>query len=76
MPPLTPSRTLLADNVGFRRLWLGEVAVDLAAGLRRVAVPWLVLVLTGSPLEVGVSFALMTAPDVVVSPLVGYVVDR
>lgn len=67
---------LLADNPEYRRLWLAETVLTFGGGLRRVAVPWLVMELTGDPLQLGLALALGTTPDVLLAPLVGYYVDR
>lgn len=67
---------LLRENPDFRLLWVAELARYLAGGLRRVAVPWLVLVLTGSPLQLGLAFALQTTPDIVAAPVLGRAIDR
>jgi MFS family permease len=67
---------LLRSDPDFRTLWLGETVLRLGSGLRNVAVPWLILVLTGSPLSLGVSFTLLMTPDVLFSPVIGSLVDR
>ncbi|HKL27935.1 MAG TPA: MFS transporter, partial [Natrialbaceae archaeon] len=68
--------SLLRDRGDFRTLWLGETVLRVGTGLRNVAVPWLVLVLTGSPLSLGLSFTLLMTPDVLFSPVVGDAIDR
>jgi len=68
--------SLLRDRDDFRTLWLGETVLRVGTGLRNVAVPWLVLVLTGSPLSLGLSFTLLMTPDVLFSPVVGDAIDR
>jgi len=68
--------SLLRTDRDFRTLWTGETVLRLGSGLRNVAIPWLILVLTGSPLSLGLSFALLRTPDVLVSPLLGYAIDR
>lgn len=65
----------LVGNRAFRRLWLAGTLFRLAAGLRRVAVPWLVLVRTGSPLQLGIALAVGSL-DLLATPLVGPLVDR
>ena len=67
---------LLRSDADFRTLWLGETVLRLGSGLRNVAVPWLILVLTGSPLSLGVSFTLLMTPDVLFSPVIGSAIDR
>jgi MFS family permease len=68
--------SLVRDRGDFRRLWLGETVLRVGTGLRNVAVPWLVLVLTGSPLSLGLSFTLLMTPDVLFSPVIGDAIDR
>lgn len=65
----------LRTSTAFRRLWLVGLAFRLATGLRRVAVPWLVLEVTGSPLHLGVALAFGSV-DVLFAPVLGAVVDR
>lgn len=67
---------LVAGNSEYRTLWLGETVLKFGGGLRRIAVPWLVMELTGDPLQLGLALALGTTPDVLLAPLVGYYVDR
>lgn len=67
--------TILRENRSFRRLLAGETVIKLGGGLRGIAIPWLVLELTGSPVQLGVAMALSTAPDVVVAPILGYLID-
>lgn len=69
------SRTLLADE-SYRALWLTQVGDAVDRAVRSVAVPWLVLALTGDPLQLGVAFALFSAPDVLLAPAIGYVIDE
>nr|WP_318655335.1 MFS transporter [Halobacterium salinarum]WJK64813.1 MFS transporter [Halobacterium salinarum] len=67
--------TVLRENRSFRRLLAGETVIKLGGGLRGIAIPWLVLELTGSPVQLGVAMALRTTPDVVVAPILGYLID-
>lgn len=59
----------------FALLWTVGLALRLAAGLRRVALPWLVVSRTGSPLQLGVTLALGSV-DALLAPVVGPLVDR
>ena len=63
------------ETRAFRRLWLAGTLFRLAAGLRRVAVPWLVLVRTGSTTELGIALAIGSL-DLLVTPVVGPLIDR
>lgn len=67
---------IIRSNPRLRVLWLATVASKVGAGLRQIALPWLVLVLTGSPLQLGIVVALQAAPAAVFAPLLGHVVDR
>lgn len=67
---------IVRSNERLRVLWLATVASKVGAGLRQIALPWLVLVLTGSPLQLGIVVALQAAPAAVFAPLLGHVVDR
>lgn len=69
-------RSLLGSSRRLRALWGVEAADTVATGLADIALPWFVLTVTGSPLGLGVAFALRSAPDVVASPLVGGLIDR
>ena len=67
--------SLLRDRGDFRTLWLGETVLRVGTGLRNVAVPWLLLMLTGSSLTLGLSFTLLMTPNVLFSPVIVYVID-
>jgi DHA3 family macrolide efflux protein-like MFS transporter len=68
--------SLLRSNRPFRVFWVAEVAETVASGLNSIALPWFILTVTGDPLQLGLSFALRSAPDVVLSPLIGGIIDR
>lgn len=68
--------SLLRSNRSFRVFWGVEAVETMASGLNSVALPWFILTFTGSPLQLGLAFALRSAPDVVVSPLIGGLIDR
>lgn len=68
--------SLLRSNRPFRLFWGVEAVETLATGLKDVALPWFVLAVTGSPLQLAVAFALRSAPDVLVAPLIGGLLDR
>lgn len=67
---------IIRQNSSLRVLWLATVTSKIGAGLRQIALPWLVLVLTGSSLQLGIVFALQAAPAAVFAPLLGHLVDR
>lgn len=67
---------ILWKNRGLKTLLAGETILKLGQGLRGIAIPWLVLELTGSPLQLGIAFAVSMSPDIVVAPLSGYFIDN
>lgn len=68
-------RSLFRRRRSFALLWTVGLAVRLAAGLRRVALPWLVVSRTGSPLQLGATLALGSV-DALLAPVVGSLVDH
>jgi hypothetical protein len=68
-------RPLVLSDRTFGLLWASEAVATVGSGLRSVALPWLVLSVTGRPLGLGLAFALRSAPDVVVAPAVGRLLD-
>jgi len=67
---------LVSKNKDFAFLWASHLTSSFGDGLRRVALPWLVYILTGSPLQLGISFALSSIPTILGSPFTGYYVDK
>lgn len=65
----------LRSSRTFRRLWLVGVCLQLAGGVRQIALPWLVLVETGSPLQLGITLAVGSL-DALTAPVVGPLIDR
>ncbi|MFB6095273.1 MAG: MFS transporter, partial [Halodesulfurarchaeum sp.] len=64
-----------SDERSFRLILANKALAATSAGLQGIALPWLILELTGSPLHLGVAFALRTAPDVLLAPVVGTAID-
>ena len=60
----------------FRLLWVGEAISSLGDQFALIALPWLVLVLTGSGLALGGAVALMAVPRALLMVLGGVSVDR
>ncbi|MEO8273513.1 MAG: MFS transporter [Chloroflexota bacterium] len=60
----------------FRLLWLGEAVSALGDQFALIALPWLALVLTGSPLALGGVMAVMAVPRVLLMLIGGVSVDR
>ena len=60
----------------YRIYWLGQMGSLVGAWMQSVALPWLVLELGGSPLQLGAVLALMFAPSMFFAPLGGVIADR
>jgi MFS family permease len=60
----------------FRRLWIAGIVSDAGDWLMFIALPLVVLQLTGSALETSLAFLLELAPPVLLAPFVGRLVDR
>ena len=60
----------------YRRYWVGQMGSVVGAWMQSVALPWLVLQLGGSPLQLGAVMALMFGPSMVLAPLGGVLADR
>jgi MFS family permease len=77
--PAAAARTSLLDPLrgrDFRLLWSGTILSLLGDGLTRVALTWLVLQLTGSPLATGGVLAAAAIPSGVLGLLGGAAADR
>lgn len=68
--------TPLWRNGDFLRLWCGQVLSTVGSGISRLALPLLVLALTGSPLQAGLIGAAQTAPFVILGLPAGALLDR
>jgi MFS family permease len=67
----------LAANTTFSAMWLGQVISSLGDRVHQVALVFLVAGATGnSPLALGIVFAAVTIPSVIVGPVAGALVDR
>jgi MFS family permease len=60
----------------YRRYWFGQIGSLVGAWMQSVALPWLVLQLGGSPLQLGLVMAFMFGPSMVLAPLGGVLADR
>ncbi len=60
----------------YRRFWLGQVGSVIGSCMQSVSLPWLVLQLGGSPLQLGLVMAFMFAPSMFLAPLGGVLADR
>jgi MFS family permease len=60
----------------YRRYWFGQIGSLVGAWMQLVALPWLVLQLGGSPLQLGLVMAFMFGPSLLFAPLGGVLADR
>ena len=60
----------------YRRYWFGQIGSLIGAWMQSVALPWLVLQLGGSALQLGLVMAFLFGPALVVAPLGGVLADR
>src|SRR6186713_1100426 len=63
-------------HANYRRYWFGQIGSLIGVWMQSVALPWLVLQLGGSPLELGLVMAFLFGPSMVVAPLGGVLADR
>jgi MFS family permease len=60
----------------YRRYWFGQIGSLVGAWMQSVALPWLVLQLGGSPIQLGLVMAFMFGPSLFLAPLGGVLADR
>ena len=60
----------------YRRYWFGQFGSVIGAWMQSVALPWLVLQLGGSPLQLGLVIAFLAGPSMIIAPLGGVLADR
>jgi MFS family permease len=60
----------------YRLFWYGQIVSLVGTWMQSVSQPWLVLLLGGSPLQLGTVLALQFAPAMVLAPLGGVLADR
>ena len=63
-------------HANYRRYWFGQIGSLVGAWMQSVALPWLVLQLGGSPLQLGLVMAFMFGPSLFLAPLGGVLADR
>ncbi|HEY3524168.1 MAG TPA: MFS transporter, partial [Candidatus Limnocylindrales bacterium] len=68
--------TRLALNSAFSSLWVGNLISLFGDRVHQVALAFLVLGITGSPLAVAATFISATLPNLLLGPLAGTLVDR
>ncbi|HEY6057041.1 MAG TPA: MFS transporter [Candidatus Limnocylindrales bacterium] len=66
----------LALNGSFTALWFGQTISLFGDRVHQVALAFLVLAVTNSPLAVGLVFVAATLPNLVLGPVAGTLVDR
>src|SRR3989337_2052268 len=60
----------------YRRYWFGQIGRLGGSWMQSVPLPWLVLQLGGSPLQLGLVMAFMFGPSLFLAPLGGVLADR
>ncbi len=60
----------------YRRYWFGQIGSLIGVWMQSVALPWLVLSLGGTPLQLGLVMAFLFGPSMIVAPLGGVLADR
>lgn len=60
----------------YRLFWFGQIVSLIGTWMQSVSLPWLVLLLGGSPLQLGTVLALQFAPAMFLAPLGGVLADR
>jgi len=66
----------LALNGSFSALWVGQLISLLGDRIHQIALAFLILNATNSPLAVGLVFLAATAPNLLLGPIAGTFVDR
>jgi MFS family permease len=60
----------------FRLYWIGQAISRTGTWMQQISLPWLVLELGGSPIQLGIVAALEFVPALVLAPFGGVLVDR
>ncbi len=60
----------------FRLYWIGQIISLVGTWMQSVSQPWLVLLLGGTPIQLGAVLALQYAPALALAPLGGVLADR
>jgi MFS family permease len=71
-----PARRLALRHRDFRLFWCGQLVSLIGTWMQSVGQAWLVLELTGSPLQLGFVTALQFTPILLLSPVGGAMSDR
>jgi len=76
-PPSGLRRGFVALGVrNYRLYWSGQVVSLIGSWMQQVSLPWLVLVLGGSPIQLGLVAVLQFGPAMVLAPFGGVFADR
>jgi predicted MFS family arabinose efflux permease len=77
-PPGSGLRRGLAalHHRNYRYYWFGQIVSLVGTWMQSVSQPWLVLLLGGSPLQLGIVLALEFTPPMFLAPLGGVLADR
>jgi len=76
-PPSGFRRGIAAlHHSNYRYYWFGQIVSLIGTWMQSVSQPWLVLLLGGSPLQLGVVLALEFTPPMFLAPLGGVLADR
>jgi MFS family permease len=75
MPSLGRGFTAVRHR-NFRLYWTGQIISLVGTWMQTVSQPWLVLLLDGSPIQLGSVLALQFAPSLLLAPLGGVLADR
>jgi MFS family permease len=76
IPPANPSLRKALANRDFTLLWFGQLGSEIGNGAVQLALPWLVLDLTGSALQLGLAYFFLFSPMLLFGVLGGVFVDR
>ncbi len=60
----------------FRLYWMGQGISRIGTWMQQISLPWLVLQLGGSPIQLGIVAALEFVPALILAPFGGVLVDR
>lgn len=64
------------EHRNYRYYWYGQIVSLIGTWMQSVSQPWLVLLLGGSPIQLGLVLALQFTPSLFLAPLGGVLADR
>lgn len=74
--PLQMKEESIWRNNSYLHLWMGRTVSQLGDKLYLLALPWLVLELTGSVIAATITMALEIIPQLLLAPIIGLLVDK